>query len=442
MRLSERMVRRKSFVQPPFWSQNNLSLASSLPLDREAIENDFAGYIDGAYKSNGVVFACELARMALFSEARFLWREYRNGRPGNLFGTPELALLENPWPGGTTGELLVRMIQDADLAGNFYGVVVDDDGNVGRSARGPGRRVARLRPDWVTIILGSRSGHLHALDTKVVAYEYAPPPLAGDSVDPVVLTPSEVAHFSPLPDPAARFRGMSWLTPVVSEIRADKAATKHKLKFFDNGATLSTVVSLDKDIDPDAFAEWVAKFRAQHEGVDTAYKTLFLGGGAQASVVGANMQQVDFKATQGAGETRVAAAAGVHPVVVGLSEGMQGSSLNAGNFNSAVRLTADKTMRPLWRMAAASLQRLLTPPRSEGVGLWYDDRDIAFLRDDTTDVAEIQSKQAVTIRQYVDAGYDPASVVDAVQTGDLTRLVHTGLYSVQLQRPGTTAEEA
>jgi hypothetical protein len=74
-----------------------------------------------------------------------------------------------------------------------------------------------------------------------------------------------------------------------------------------------------------------------HAGVANAYKTLYLTAGADATVVGKDLQQLDFKVVQGAGETRIAAAAGIHPVIVGLSEGLAGSSLNAGNFAAARR---------------------------------------------------------------------------------------------------------
>ena len=435
MRLASRLVQRKGFTQQPFWAGDNFSWSSSVPT-KEDIGDDLADYIHGAYKSNGVVFACMLARQMLFSEARFQFQEMRNGRPGNLFGSSDLALLETPWPSGTTGELLIRMIQDADLAGNAFVTHADDTGAIGRAATGPGRRLTRLPPGWMSIVLGSKSGNLYAADTKPIAFRYAPPSHAGDTAEPVLLLPSEVAHFSPLPDPAARFRGMSWLTPVLNEIKADKAASKHKLKLFDQGATLSTIVRLDKDVSPVAFEEFVAKFKAQHEGVDTAYKTLFVGGGADVTVNGADLKQIDFKATQGAGETRIASAAGMHPVIVGLSEGLQGSALNAGNFQAAIRLTADKTIRPLWRMAAASLSTLVPPP-GNGSRLYYDDRDVAFLRDNTTDEAAIQEKQAITARQLTDAGYTPESVVQFLQTGDLARLDHSGLFSVQLQAPGS-----
>lgn len=739
----------------------------------EQIANSFTGYVQGAYKSNGVIFACMLARLLLFSEARFQFRQIRNGRPGDLFGTQALGLLEQPWPNGTTGGLLIRMIQDADLAGNAY--------ITRRAPRLPGQRpyLQRLRPDWMTIIRGSRqrtsADRVSEFDLELVGYSYQPGgPTSGEK--PRLLLPEDVAHFAPIPDPEASYRGMSWLTPVLSEILADGAATTHKRKFFEHGATPNMVVSLDPSIKREAFNDWISKFEDQHLGYLNAYKclhpstevalwngarcpasevrvgdvvvswadgnpvpgmvavaewqapspivtvttqrgrvirtndrhpfltrrgwvdardlragdllttglgwgrprlqdsltpheawmvgllvgdgclvgstptvsmadagvaaragsvasivkrpvrerapydyrvlgvtelvrglglngkrahekrvpaaimtggigvvcaflsglvdadghvsdparrwtcevgitstsesllrdvqhllasvgvnaslssppsmragatgggsgvqrrhdahrlivsgqgpriadllnlshrdkarrlavyakrpsgqdrsrvdrvvsvevsepeptigievadhhthvtggvvthnTLYLGGGADAKVVGADFKQMDFKVTQGAGETRIAAAAGVPPVIVGLSEGLEQATYS--NYAQARRRFADGTMRPLWREAAGSLATLVdVPPAAE---LWYDDRDIAFLQEDLKDAAEIQGVEASTIKTLIDAGYKPDSVAAAVTSGDWSKLDHTGLFSVQLQPPGT-----
>ena len=48
---------------------------------------------------------------------------------------------------------------------------------------------------------------------------------------------------------------------------------------------------------------------AQFRQISNAYETLYLGGGADVKVVGNDFRQMDLKATQGAGETRIAAAA-------------------------------------------------------------------------------------------------------------------------------------
>jgi phage portal protein BeeE len=333
------------------------------------------------------------------------------------------------------------MEQDASLAGNCYLTTVDDEGRYGRAARGPGRRIARLRPDWVTLIIDSKSGNPYALDARVVGLLYQPMStlLTGVPVPPgseaVLLLPGEVAHYSPIPDPAARFRGMSWLTPVLREISADGAATAHRDSFFRNGARPSMVVRFDRETSKEKFDQFVARFKASHQGVENAFGTLFLGGGADVTTLTHDMKQLEFTATQGKGEARIASAAGVPPSWVGFSEGLQGSALNAGNFAAARRRFADGTVRPLWRQAAAALQNLVPAPAD--ARLWFDTRDVAFLREDKRDAAEIQGVQSRTIRTLVDAGFTPASVQAAVAAEDWSLLEHTGLYSVQLQAPGT-----
>jgi phage portal protein BeeE len=438
--------RRKDFVEPPLWSLDAMRwpLLGTGSSERERIENDFEGYVEAAYKGNSIIFGAIDRRQQVYSQARFQWREYRSGVPGDFFGSPELALLEEPWPNGTTGELLSLMDLDASFAGNFYATVCDDAGRFGRSATGPGRRIARMRPDWVTIVIDAPSGNPYGLDARVVGYVFEPK-VTGAGVNPpqpVTLLPSEVCHYSPKPDPVARFRGMSWITPIIEEITADKAATRHKGRFFKNGATPNMAIKFDKDTAPEAFQEFVTGFNAAHQGANNAYKTLFLAGGADIVPLSVDFRQLDFKMTQGAGETRMAVASGVPAAILGISEGLQGSTLNAGNFGSARRLFVDATIRDLWSKTAASLQSIVDRPmrngtRNTGAELAVDDRFIPFLQEDAKDRAEIVKEQMLTIESGVRAGFEPQSIVGATVIGDLRRMTHTGLYSVQLQPPGT-----
>ena len=430
--LASRSVYHPPLPADEFWSYFSLdnyfgrtTMASTV----EEVEANFAGYVTGAYERNGIVFACMLARQMLFSEARFQFQEMRRGEPGDLFGTQDLAILEKPWPGATTGDLLSRASQDVDLAGNFF------------AAKRPGGKIRRLRPDWVTMVLGSEDdadADSWDIDSEVIGYIYHPGGRYSDH-EPTYLLREQVAHFAPIPDPLAGYRGMSWITPIIREVIADSAARDHKVKFFENGATPNLFVSLDIE-DPDKFKRWVEGFDAEHKGTANAYKTLFLGAGSTATVVGNSFQQIDFKTVQGAGETRIAADSGIHPVILGLSDSLQGSSLNSGNFGAARRLTADKTLRPLWRGFAGAMETIVPAPN--GSRLWYDDRHIPFLADDVKDAAEVQARKASAIRQLIDAGFEAASVVEAVTSGDLKRLKHSGLMSVQLLPPGTVAKDA
>lgn len=386
---------------------------------QEEPDASFVGYVSGLYRANPVVFACMQARALLFSEARFQFRQIKGGRPGDLFGTPELAVLEEPWPNGTTRDLLLRAIQDVDISGNFYAVREGD-------------RLYRLRPDWVSIILGSQRDPDDpglAYDSEVLGYLYKPGGRAED--EPTLFLTEQVCHFAPIPDPLANFRGMSWLTPVIRDVMGDQAAAEHKLKFFENGATVNLAIGFPPDISKDLFDKYVEAIKAGHEGASNAYRTLFLGGGAQPIPIGANLEQVDFKVVQGAGETRIAAAAGVPPVIVGLSEGLAAATYS--NYAQSIRRFTDLTMRPLWGKMADSLASIVTEPSQ--ASLWYDDRDIPALAEDQKDLAEIKQSQASQIKTLIDAGFEADSVVAAVTSSDFSRLTHSGLFSVQLQPP-------
>lgn len=387
--------------------------------DVEVLETSFAGYVQGAYKSNGVIFATSLARSMLFSEARFQFQRMEGGRPTSLWGDRALEVLETPWPGATTGDLLTRMEQDVTNAGNFYASL-------------GGGRIRRRRPDWVQIVLTAPPEE--ATDSDVAGYQYAPGGRFDDLEGSTFYLPEQMIHWAPIPDPLAQYRGMSWLTPVVREITADKAATDHKGKFFANAATPNLAVRWPAEVSMEDFLEMMEIIQRDHVGAENAWKTLYLAGGADVTVLGADLKQLEFKATQGAGETRIAAAGGVPPIIVGLSEGL--ASATYSNYGMARRKFGDHWARPQWRSAAGALAKAVMVPA--GSRLWYDDRDIPFLREDMDAEAQIMATRASAVRTLLDAGFTPETAVAAVDGNDLTVLEHSGWFSVQLQKPGST----
>lgn len=400
----------------------------------EAPPNNFEGLASQAYQANGVVFACMMVRQLVFSSVRFRWQRLRDGAPSDTFGTKDLSILERPWPGGTTQDLLSRLIQDADLAGNSYWVRDGDE-------------LVRLRPDWVQIVAQKRrmnnTRRNEARGPGQVGwikrgYIYTEGGLNSGN-EPVPFLVDEVAHFAPIPDPLGVFAGMSWLTPILREIQADQAMTTYKRKFMDNGATPNMVIKHFAGVPgvpgatQDAVEKWVAEFEGKHGGIENAFKTLQLYPGADATVIGSNFKDIDFSNVQGGGEVRVAAAAGVPPVIAGLSKGLESSTYS--NYSQARRRLADGTAHPLWQNVAGSIERVMPLP-DDATRLWYDSSDVPFLREDEKDAAAIAAVKAETINSYITAGFEPASVVAAVEANDSRLLVHTGWFSVQLQRPG------
>lgn len=419
----------------------------------ERAPNNFEGLVDHAYRANGIIFACMLVRMQVFSSTRFQWQRILNGKPSDTFGNRDLALFEEPWSGGTTQDLLTRMIQDADLAGNSYWYAESTLATIG--TQDPKRELVRLRPDWVQIIGVPRrinSGHRRHIPNpnggqvgwRKAGYLYTENG-GGSESEAVPFTVDEVAHFAPTPDPLGVFIGMSWLTPVIREIQADQAMTRYQQRFMDNGATPNIIIRHFPGLPgsgggpgiagatQEGVRKWVEEFDDKTAGIERAGKTMHLYPGADATVVGSNLKEIEFKVVRGHGETRIAAAAGAPPVIVGLSEGLQAATYS--NYGQARRRFADATIHPLWQNAAGTMQRVANRP-DDGARLWYDSTDVPFLREDEKDAAEIAEVTARTIRTYVDGGYEPASVVAAVEANDLRLLNHTGWFSVQLQQPG------
>jgi phage portal protein BeeE len=366
-------------------------------------------------------FAAQMVRSLVLSQARFTFRSRMSAAtPRRTFGNRDLALLERPWPNGTTGDLNARMEWHAGLAGNSY------------VHRQPGR-LRVLRPDWTAILYGSQlepdwaSG---ALDAELIGYVYR----NRGTEDPHLLLPDEVAHWAPLPDPEMTGLGMSWLTPAIREMQLDRVATEHKVRYFEQGATPNLVVKGVPAVSRTQFEELVSEMESRHAGVANAYRTLYLTAGADATVIGSNLRDLDLENVQGATETRIAILSRVPAALLGISKGLTGSSLNAGNLAMTRRIFSDTWVYPALQDLASSLAPLVSvPPDAE---LWFDTADMPILREDAKDAAEIEQVKADTINGYVKEGFTPESAIAAVRGQDVSLLKHTGLVSVQLQPPG------
>jgi phage portal protein BeeE len=383
------------------------------PVERPAQYADVAS----VFRSNSTVYSLVDVRVKALSEVRFQFRQRIAGRSGPFFGSPALDILERPAPGWTTRSLVTQMVLDHDLAGTAYVAYHS-------AARG----LIRLRPDWVEIVFESSTGDPNGADSIVAGYIYHPGGV-GSCVTPVGYLPEQVALWKGLPDPACRFRGLSWVVPVLGNAYADTAITEYVSRFFNNGASPSMVVQMPPDLTEAQAKVWAKRFTAKHTGVANQHRPVFLTSGATIHRVGADNQQAMLRELAGAGETRLAAAAGVPPVIAGFSEGLSSTSYAA--YAASRRRYADYTITPLLNELTEALAPLVTMPPGEGVYLSWDPREISHFQDDAKDAATIRQADAATIAALWTAGFTPESAVLAVTAGDLGHLVHTGSVSVQ-----------
>lgn len=367
------------------------------------------------YLANSAVFGLMSTRTSFFSEAKFKWRRLADKR---IWGDTSLEVLELPWPNGSTSDLLMRMLQDADFAGTAY-VRRTDDGFL-----------ERLRPDWVKVVSDyDPFGRL-----IVVGIMYQP----GGQGAYVEYDSEDVAIWAPNPDPSSHFRGVSWVAASLPEIRNDESMRQHILSFFRHAATPNMIYKYGKKLKPEDREELQNLLDARTSGSENAGRTMILEDGAEAQVVGASFEAMAFTDLSQDQRGRLAHAAGIPSVLAGLTQGRT----NFGNdYTPAVRFLADITMRPLWRSACSTLAQFVTVPA--GSELWYDTTDVAALQSGEQEAAGVVQTQIAAVGSARQGGATYESAVLAVSANDITLLIPDPvMVSVQLQAQKAAAAPA
>jgi len=353
-----------------------------------------------AYKANGIVFACLAVQQWLLSEARF---KFQSKVDDHLFGDQSLAIVENPWPNGDSGDLLARMGRDGALGNAWIRKVVP--------AAGGDAQLIDMRPEAVTIIsqeLPDDQGRVYR-----VPIGYAED--MGPGREPQFYSVDEVGHYAPLPDPDARWRGMSWLTPILREVHADQALTGYKAFHLDNGAQPGLTVKYSMKLSEPTVETLRKRIRARYGGPENAGNVLILDEGADVSATGSTLEQLQADAVTKAGERRICAAAGPGMLII--------CGFEQGDYMHAVRQMADLWARPHWRMICSALEHLVpTSATSAPVRLWYDVDGVAALRE-----GELERSQSFLVRMQglasaVQAGFSRESAILAADSGDISLL--------------------
>jgi len=417
VRLLDRLIRRDAGYWEGLASGAAVLTTSYGSPDREAVLPQFTAWAQNVYGSNSPVFAAILMRLMLFSEAAFTWQAKDDK---HLFGNQDLAILEHPWgDASTSGELLVRMEQDVSLAGNAY------------IWRVPGENwLARLRPDWTTIISEIVRVDGGGQYRRKVGYWTEPPKGITGQGKGQFYPAAEVAHWAPIPDPVADFRGMSWLTPAMRDVAGDDGLTRYKIKYLENSASPNLLIKYAAKLQDATVDKIRERMAARHGGVDNAFKTLVLDQGADVTVIGNSLAQMDFSNVASAGTDRILADSMVPGVLIGL-EPLRGAGKG---YQESMQKFGTTFARPQWRSACGALQ-VICPPPNAGTRLWFDTTDIAALQDGALQrgqTALVNMQAVLTGRQ---AGYTRESIPVAVTSGDITKLVPDPAASPPAQQP-------
>ena len=402
MRLWDRLTNRAGYWEGMASGAAVLTTSYSGP-DREPVLPQLAGWAQNTNASSAVVFAAILVRMSLLSQAT-LQLQAKDDK--HLWGRNTiLAKLEEPWPNGTTGDLLSRMEQDVSLTGNAYIWDASDE-----------NRLVRLRPDWVTIV--SEIVHVPGGGQyrRKTGYYWEPPKSLMDESKGEFYNVDEVVHWAPVPDPQADFRGMSWLTPVARDIAGDDGLVQHKIRYLEHSASPNLLLKYAQKLAPGTVDRIRERVTARYGGVNNAYKTLILDQGADATVIGNSLSQMDFSGVSAVGVERVLAAANVPGVLVGL-EPLRGAGRG---YQESMQKLANLYGHPQWQSVCGALSQIVAVP--PGNRLWYDPSDIPALQDGILERGQASLVNAQALLALVQAGYTHESAIAAVESADLSQL--------------------
>jgi hypothetical protein len=235
---------------------------------------------------------------------------------------------------------------------------------------------------------------------------------------------------SPVPDPQADFRGMSWLTPVMRDIQGDEGMARYKIRYLQANATPNLVIKYAQKLHPATVDSIRERMTARYGGPDNAGKTLILDQGADLVAVGNSLADMDFSNVSQDGIERILAAAGVPPLLVGL-ESVKGAGKS---YQEVIRRFGDLTLRPLWRSLCSALEPLV-PDLAAGSRLWVDTSDIAALQDGEQVRAQVTLIRAQALLALEQAGYDRMSSVKAIEAGDMGQLEEAAAPPAPPNRP-------
>jgi len=408
---------------------NTYAVADAIHGSRpDEADGTFTDMVAKVHQRSGVIPAAVYARAALVSQIRFRHEDW---------STPVTSVHRGAH-GGQSRDLkalnaagrmhmLMQMEQDVSYAGNAFVV------------RGVGGARHRLDPSRVTFVLGSNmmptwQGDVADFlppDMTVVGIVYNPNTNGGDR-GRVAYLPGEYAHWMPEPDPAAPWKGGSWVASLTAEAALEGQIVDHQQKFFERG-TVPSLVFLSEGLDDDELSAASHRMNESYGGTANAFKNLFLSNVTDVRDISTKFGDIGFDGLYGSIEVAVAMRSRVPAAILGTRDSLSGSSLNAGNFSSARRLLADGWLTPhAWSLCDAMTS--LAPPKVGGdIVLAPDLSNVMFLQEDALDQAAIVQSQMATIRSAVDSGFEPDSAVERVVAGDLSGMVHTGRASVQLQ---------
>lgn len=304
----------------------------------------FSSLVDQGYRRNSVAYACIRALSTAVAEPRLVVT-----RDGEVVdGHPLLELLERPNPHMTQFEFWELIVTHMAICGRSFWWKQ-------RSNRGAVAALWPLRPDRMSPRFDG--GELLA------GWSYT---IDGRSF---FLPVEDVLAFN-LPDPGDEtggvVGGLGPLQVLAAEIDTDNEATGHVFSLLRNYAVPGVAVKVRGEVDQEEADDFKRQFVARYGGSRRGEPAV-IDGDAEIVPLSHSLRDLEFPDLRGVAESRICAAFGVPPILVGVKVGLDRSTFS--NAAESRRFWTQTRLAEWWRRLSDQVAMSLLPDFGSAAGL-------------------------------------------------------------------------
>lgn len=218
--------------------------------------------------------------------------------------------------------------------------------------------------------------------------------------------------FTRMPHPTDPYRGCGPVQALLTSIDSVRYSEEWNRNFFINSAEPGGVVEIDKRLSDDEWDEFNARWRASHRGVANAHRVAMLEHGARWVPRAFSQRDMQFAELAGVGDAKIRQAYSIPKFALGDVTDVNRATADASQTWFARELTVPR----LDRLKDTLNHRLLPLFGATAEGLEWD-YETPVPEDEEAEDRERTSKAAAA-KALVDAGYDGASVAQALELPD------------------------
>ena len=214
-----------------------------------------------------------------------------------------------------------------------------------------------------------------------------------------------------LPDPLDPYRGAGPVASILPNIQQQRYATEYQRNLFQNGATPGGIIQVDKRLSEGEFDELVARWRESHQGVARAGRVGVLENGATWAGDAPTNKDMEYSNLRQTNRDELREAWRMHKAMLGTTD-----DVNRANAQTAEEVFVSWQTIPRLERRKDTLNCKLLPMFGPGkVEFDYEDPSPDNREEDN---GELVAK-ATAANTLIDAGFDPADVLEVVGLPDM-----------------------